>query len=137
MKSTSTQDPDRSKLAQAPAGGARHSVRVADFEERTATLGLDEHGVIHHCNRAGEALFKYRRGELLSQHVSVLLPQLADMDLLHGGQPSPRLRFLCRIGHHFQVQDKDGERFASDIFLNVLDSHRLSLIVRPASEASG
>jgi PAS domain-containing protein len=104
-----------------------------------AALTLDERGVILDCSHGAEALFKYRRSELVWRHVSMLLPQLAELDLMPNGQPNPRLRFLCRIGRHVQAMTRDGDRFASDLFFNVLDgtAHgRLSLIVRPAEDTA-
>jgi hypothetical protein len=104
-----------------------------------AALTLDERGMIRDCSCAAEELFKYRRSELAWRHVSMLLPQLAELDLIQNGQANPRLRFLCRIGCPFQAVTHDGEHFASELFLNVLDNTehgRLSLIVRPAEEAA-
>jgi PAS domain-containing protein len=117
----------------------RHGISVAGAGEDTAVLTLDDRGMICDCNRVGELLFKYRRGELVWRHVSMLLPQLADLDLMPDGQPNPRLRFFCRIGGHLQAVAHDGESFACDLFLNVLDNGtghgRLVLLVRPAEEA--
>ena len=107
-------------------------------EGEAASLLLDGHGTIRDCNPAAEALFNCRCQELAGQPVSVLLPQLAGMDLLREGRPNPRLRFLCRVGHHFRAQTKDGEAFVAEIFLNLLDGRNagsLSLLVRPASDA--
>ncbi len=106
-----------------------------------AVLRLNDRGMIRDCNRAIETLFNYRRSELVWRHVSILLPQLAEMTLLQDGQPNPRLRFQCRIGRHFQALTRDGEQFASELFINFLGStenSRLLLIVRPAEPtASG
>jgi len=103
-------------------------------EEDVAALTLDDHGVIYDCNHAGEALFKYRRCELVCRPVSVLLPQLAELQLITSGHLNPYLRFLSRIGHHFHAVTQDGERFRSKLFLNLVDSPErgyLSLMVRP------
>ena len=110
-----------------------------DEREDLAALAVDALGVIRYCNRATAALFKYRFDQLLGQHVSMLLPQLADLQLLQDGQPNARIRFLCRVGHHFEGVAQDGERFTSELFLSVLhglESDRLSLIVRPAEAHS-
>jgi PAS domain-containing protein len=96
--------------------------------------------MIRDCNRAGEALFKYRRRELVWRHVSMLVPQLATSDLMQDGQPNPRLRFLNRIGRRFEAVAHDGERFATDLFLNLLDSTgtgRLSLILHLVEDTTG
>lgn len=107
--------------------------------DELAVLILDEGGRIRHCNPAGESLFKYSRQELVWRPVSLLLPQLAEMDLMSHGRINPRLRFLSRIGRRFQGRARDGEWFHTEIFVNTLggaDSPRLSLIVRPAGKAS-
>lgn len=105
-----------------------------------AMLTLDERGMICNCNHGAEALFKYRRSELVWRHVSMLLPELAGLGLIADGQPNPRLRFLARIGRHFEAVTRDGRHFASDLFLNCLgnpERSQLGLIVRPAAEANG
>jgi hypothetical protein len=130
--------PTNQVLSVAPAGG-RRSVIAGGAREDMAVLTLDDRGMICDCDRASETLFRYRRSELVWQHVSMLLPQLAGLELMSNGQPNPRLRFLCHIGRHFQAVTQDGEHFASELFLNVLDNmgrSRLLLIVRPAEAAS-
>ena len=100
-----------------------------------ATMSLDARGMIRDCNRASESLFEYRRSELVWRHVSILLPQLEELELMQNGQPNPRLRFLCRTGRHFQAVTQNGVHFASELFFNFLNSSQhggLSLIVRPA-----
>lgn len=112
---------------------SRFSAIAAGDGEDMAVLTLDERGMVCDCNRAGEALFNYRHNELVRRHVSLLLPQLAE--LMQNGQPDPRLHFLCHIGHRFQAVTQDGARFTSELFLNPRDNGgkcRFSLIVRPA-----
>lgn len=102
--------------------------------EDVAALTLDERGMICDCNCSSETLFKYRRSEMVWRHVSMLLPQLAELEVMQNHQPNTHLRFLSRIGRHFQAVTQDGAPFASELFLNLLDSTghgRLSLIVRP------
>lgn len=110
----------------------------AAVEDDVAALTVDARGMIRYCNRAGESLFKYRRSELAWRHVSLLLPELADVDLLENGEVNSRLRFLYHIGRPFRALTQQGERFDGELFLNVLDSSgggRLSLIVRPSTPA--
>ena len=102
--------------------------------EEAATLMLDGKGMILDCNRSGEALFKYRRSEMVWRHVSMLFPQLSELELIQNCQPNPHLRFLCRIGRQFQGLTQEGGCFACDLFLNALDNTGrglLSLIARP------
>jgi len=133
----------------APAVGCKAEARglipasrsqSAGAEEDVAALTLDERGMICDCNCSSEALFKYRRSEMVWRHVSMLLPQLAELEVMQNRQPNPHLRFLSRIGRHFQAVTQDGALFASELFLNLLDSTghgRLSLIVRPVEKSAG
>ncbi|MBI5923354.1 MAG: hypothetical protein HY847_17105 [Betaproteobacteria bacterium] len=110
----------------------QHLPSLAD--DGVATLLLDQRGMIRGYNGASENLFGYRRSEVVWQHVSMLLPQLADTDLVRDGQLNPRLLFLCRIGGYFKAQKQNGQSFASDLFLLNLsnsDSSDLRMIVRP------
>lgn len=96
---------------------------------------LDEHGIVCDCDGASEMLFGHHRSEMISQHVSMLLPQLAGVELLKDGQPNAKLRFHCRIGVFFEALRRSGERFSCDLFLNSLGnpgSPPLRLIVRRA-----
>lgn len=120
------------------AARAWRSVPYACAKAEMAALTLDDRGMVCDCNPASEALFKYRRSELIRRHVSMLLPQLAGLELVQNGEPNPRLRFLCRIGQSYQAVTQCGESFAGQLFFNVLDNigcGRLSLIVRPAGDA--
>ena len=119
--------------AATAAFGDRHPGVSAVVQDDPAVLTLNDRGMICDCNRSGEALFRYRRSEMVWQHVSILLPQLADMELVQNGAPNSRLRYLSRIGHRFQAVARDGNCFASELFLNLLDnnrSRRLLLIAR-------
>jgi hypothetical protein len=103
-------------------------------DEDGAALTLDGRGMIRDCNHAAEALFRCRRSELVWRQVSVILPELAGLDLLPNGAPNPHLRYLGRIGRTMSAVAQDGQRFAVDLFLNALsgtDPDRLRLVVRP------
>lgn len=118
----------------------RRSAITADAGEDMAALTLDARGMVSHCNHAAGVLFKYPPSELVWRHVSLLLPQLANVDLVKDGEPNPRLRFLSRIGRPFQAVARDGKCFAGELYLNVLDATgrgRLSLIVRPVKDEVG
>lgn len=126
-------------LALGPSSASRCHGEMAGSGNDVAALTLDDRGMIWHCNRKGEALFQYRRSELVWRHVSLLLPQLADLNLVLHGEPNPHLRYLCHLGRHFQAMPQDGKAFPAELFLNLLDTAgrgRLSLVVRPAEAAS-
>jgi PAS domain-containing protein len=102
-------------------------------EEAPAVLTLDDGGIVCDWNDEGEALLKYRRDELIGRHVSLLLPELSELELTQDGRPNPHLGVRCRFGCHFQAVTRDDERFAIDLFLNLLGSSghdRRSVIVR-------
>ena len=101
--------------------------------DQMAGLVLDERGIVCDCDNGCETLFGHSRDEMVSRHVAMLLPQLADIDLLTDGQPNSKLRFLSRIGVRFHALNRSGERFLCNLFLNNLgnqESRRLRMIVR-------
>ncbi len=104
--------------------------------EYDALLTVDDSGMVCHCDGATELLFDYRCTELVGQHVSLVLPELKESELMRDGQVSPRLRFLAHIGHAFKVVARNGQVFPGDLILlkdfgNSWPA-RLRLIVRAA-----
>ena len=137
MTSTATTSRSASKDTANVIGANTLRATGADYCNDLAALTLDARGMIRYCSQAAESLFRYRRGELVWQHVSLLLPQLADLELTRNGELNPRLRFLFHIGRTFEVVAKTGERFEGELFINILDSEgagRLSLIVNSVAE---
>ncbi len=103
----------------------------------SATLTLDELGMIRDCSKPVEWLFGYHREELLCQHVSTLLPQLAEFVLAGNSQVNPRLIFLCHCGHLFQAQDRRGNTFFSRLNFVQLDNFEkgtVRLIIQPSND---
>lgn len=80
-------------------------------------LSLDERGMIQWCNKPFESLLGFRRSELIWQHVSKLLPEFADIELVQNGQVNPRLNYLCHCGHLYETQSKDGDIFLASLAL--------------------
>lgn len=104
-----------------------------------AVLTLDERGMICDCDKASQQLFGYRRSDMVWRHVSLVLPELAEIEIMPGGHPNPRLRFLSHIGRRFQAVDHNGESFACEIFLVDLENpgrRQLQLILRPVDIAA-
>lgn len=102
------------------------------------TLTLDGRGMIRDCNKAGEKAFGYFRRDLVWQHVSKLLPKLAEIPLTKNGQLNPHLDFTCHCGHLFQVQDQQGNTFPSELSfvdLGYEEELMLRLIIRPSDKA--
>lgn len=118
---------------QQPANDQLDAAAIAEMDPPALTI--DERGMICDCNRAIENLFGYRRSEVVWRHISMLLPQMEDIELMPQGRVNPRLQFLCRIGKPFAALDRSGERFDSNLFFNDLGnpgSPRLRVIVRAA-----
>ena len=95
-----------------------------------AVLTLDDLGVIRDCSRACEQMFGYLPDELPGRHVSSLLPQLPDIDLVQEGRINSRLAHLCHCAVAFQARRRDGQCFASELFINRLGSHNVVVLVR-------
>lgn len=105
-------------------------------EEAMATLTLNDKGMIRDCSQALGKLLGCQPSNLLWQHISLLMPQLAKTTLMNTGQINPRLHFLSRIGYPFEVIGVNGTRFASELFFNVVGSigrQQLRIIIRPAA----
>lgn len=95
-----------------------------------AVLTLDDLGVIRDCSQACEQVFGYLPEELAGRHVSTLLPQLPDTELVQEGRINSRLAHLCHCAFAFQARHRDGQCFASELFINRLGSHNVVVLVR-------
>lgn len=95
-----------------------------------AVLTLNDQGVIRDCSRACEQVFGYPPEELAGRHVSMLLPQLPDTDLVQEGRINARLAHLCHCAVAFQARRRDGRCFASELFINLLGNHNVVVLVR-------
>ena len=101
-----------------------------------AALILDESGIIRDCNNT-EELFGYKLRELLSQHISKLLPQLTEFELVQDGKFNPKFSYLCRCGHLFKAKNRDGATFFSELSLvnlNHTGKRILKLYVLPSTD---
>lgn len=115
-------------------GGEKYSTGA---EDSMAVLTLTDKGMIRECSVAAGRLFGCQPSQLVWQHISMLLPQLAKTVLMQGEQINPRLHFLSRIGHRFEVTCANGAGFASKLFFNSVENsgrHCLRVIIRPAEE---
>jgi len=95
-----------------------------------AMLTLDDLGMIRDSSRACEQVFGYLPEELAGRHVSMLLPQLTDTDLVQEGRINSRLAHLCHCAVAFQARRRDDRCFASELFINLLGSHNVVVLVR-------
>jgi len=95
-----------------------------------AVLTLDDLGMIRDCCQACEQVFGYLANELVGRHVSTLLPQLSEHELVQEGRINSRLAHLCHCAIAFQARHRDGQCFPSELFINRLDSHNVVILVR-------
>jgi hypothetical protein len=112
-------------------------LKRAIVEDDFAVLTLFDDGVIRDCNMACTKLLCCDSNNLIWQHISMFLPQLGDVELVDGERINPTLRFLSRIGHHFEVIASDGNRFLSAVFFNDVQDfgrHCLRIILKPVSQ---
>ncbi len=98
-------------------------------QKEPATLTLDDKGLIEECSRSCEEVFGYAQNELKGRHVSVLLPQLEGIELVHKNQVNPRLTHLCRCGAAFQARRRDSKSFASELFINRVDNTKSGVVM--------
>jgi PAS fold len=98
-------------------------------------LSLDERGMIQDCTKSFERLFGFQRRDLVWQHVSRLLPQLAGVDLIQAGRLNPFLNYLCHCGHHYQAQNRQGDSFSCSLSLVRVEfggKRSLRMIINPS-----
>lgn len=113
---------------------AEHRHDDANGEDSIAVLTLCDNGTIFECNNAAGALLDCVPSKLSWQHISTILPQLAEIALMQGEKINPNLRFLSRIGYTFEVVSLSGAHFTSAVFFNEVETlgrHFLRIILRP------
>lgn len=101
-----------------------------------AMLALDDLGVIRDCSQACEEMFGYPQNELTGCHISRLLPQLGETELVLEDRINARLAYLCHCAVAFQARHRDGGSFLGELFINRLDSHNVVVLVRSLEAAA-
>lgn len=84
-------------------------------ESTMMEIELDESGIIRNCNETCEEMVGFRREELVSKPVSVLIRKLAEYQIVLNHNLNPVLDYICHCGMAFQVKNKSGETFFSQI----------------------
>lgn len=101
-------------------------------------LSLDDHGIIQECNISVEKLLGYPRRELVWQHISCLIPQIAEIDLVLQDELNPLLTYICHCDHVFEAIDKHGDIIRCNLnFFSIRQegTTTLRLILRPIENA--
>lgn len=100
-----------------------------------ATLTLDDQGVILECGTICESMFGYPSGALLGSPVSRLIPQLSAIELVEDERINSRVAHLCHCAIAFEARRRDGQTFASELFINRLGRHNVAVLVRRLASA--
>lgn len=111
---------------------AQHEYVHADCQP--GLLWVDREGCIVDCCDHAEAMFGYRAGQLHGRHVTALLPDLAEVDLLRNGTINPELAFRCRCAAPFRAAQRDGSERPCSLFVSqavLPDGPAVRLVVRP------
>jgi hypothetical protein len=123
-----------SQTQSPPSANALDVANPAFTEEGMVVLMLNESGFILNCNTVAGKLLGGMTSQLLWQPITKFLPQLVNTALMLNGKINPRLRFLSRIGHLFEVTSADGESFKSRVFFNEVENYgqqNLCLVILP------
>lgn len=123
--------PNKPRFDPPPASN-RHAFAMNDL----AVIALDDHGVIRNSNEICESMFGYRQHELPGSHVSILLPQLQDTEVVQGERVNSHLAFLCHSGIPFKARRRDGRQFTIELFINRLGTHNVVVLVRSLEQSS-
>lgn len=130
---TPTQIPQSNKPRfDTPLSSKRHALAMNDL----AVIALDDLGVIKNCNEICESMFGYAQDDLPGRHVSFLLPQLQDTELVQGERVNSHLAFLCHSGIPFKARRRDGRHFPIELFINRLGNHNVVVLVRSLEKSS-
>jgi len=103
-----------------------------NVQDEPISIALSDDGLIHECNSVCTSLFGYPPEELLGQHISLLFPNLENVPLVSSSEVNPRLKYLSHCAIPFLSIQRNGKRFASELFFNYLNSQNggLRLIAR-------
>lgn len=130
-------------ITQAEYKPVLESNNITDMQEYIGTddgiaaVTLDSNGTILDCNQSASVLLNCSVTKPTWLHISDIFPQLAEITLLIGESINPKLRFLSRVGYHFDVIARNGLRFVSKLYfvdIERLGEHYLRLIIVPVPQ---
>lgn len=105
-----------------------------DPPQDSVVLMLNNKGMIRECSKTSRQVLGYPSSRLIWHHISMLLPQLENIQLTDGKRINPRLQFLSHIGHRFEVICPDGQHMESEMYINNVETSGndyLRVILRP------
>lgn len=86
--------------------------------EALAVMIVSEHGLICDCSEKGASLLGWLKHDLVGRPITGVIPKLTSVTLLKQGRANAYLRFLSRIGHHFELIGESGKRVTGEIFFS-------------------
>ncbi len=121
--------PTHNPIPTPAAPQARAARDEGDIPEPDAIVVVDNEGHILRVNAQAEAMFGYRRGELLGQPVEVLIPErFRDQISCSASPTAPRTRAMGS-GLPLFGRRKDGSEFAADIMLSPVQMEGVSAVI--------
>ncbi len=84
-------------------------------ESTIIEIELDEEGIIRSCNGVCEEVVGFRREELISRPISMLVRKLSEYQIVLNHNLNPVLDYICHCGMPFQMKNKAGETFFSQL----------------------
>ena len=97
-------------------------------------IEMDTQGIIRNCNTECESLMGFKKEELVSRHITMLIQALGDVPLMLRGKLNPHLVFICHSGIPFRMKNKAGGTFFSElkiVQLPHMDATQLRLLACP------
>jgi hypothetical protein len=129
-------NPDRRRDLAGVGIHTSGSYRAASVDQElgeSCKLWVDDKGkILELCERI-PAMFGFRRDELIGQHISLLLPDLADTELLCADAVNPRLAYRSRCCIPFRAIARNGRVSNYILFMRVVKfrvEHALAIILR-------
>lgn len=104
------------------------------YESSMIEIDLDETGIIRDCNEACEQIVGFRREELVSHPISMLIRKLSEYQVVLNHDLNPVLDYICHCGMLFQVKRKAGAPFFSQlrfVYLQNLKYPMVRLLASP------
>ncbi len=112
--------------------------KYVDETKVAPVLSLNDRGVIKDATKTVEALFGVVYRDLAGKHVSLLFPQLMDVELVLGGNINPLLSHLSRRGHLYIAKKHKGDDFLCHVnFIQVefFGIRSLRVMIEPTEAA--
>lgn len=110
---------------------------IAITEANLVVLILNENGLILYFNEAATKLLGCSASQLGWQPASKFLPQLTNNPPMLNGKLNPRLSFLSRVGHVFEVKSLEGNSSFNLLFFYEIElsgQHSLCLVISPVEQ---